>query len=459
MRTAYLECQTGISGDMTLAALIDAGVDAAQIQAGIDSLQLEGVKLNVEKVIKGGFAATAVKVTHPPQHAHRHLSDIQEILNRSEQITVAQKGIAWSIFRQIAQAEAKVHGSTLEQVHFHEVGAIDSIVDIIGAAIGFDLLQVDQIVCSPIPTGYGVVQIDHGLCPVPTPGTAEILRGIPLQDVPIEAELTTPTGAAIVRSLVDRFGRLPAMSIEAIGYGAGTRTFPNRANLLRLFVGNVAITPDSEMVTLLETNLDDVSAEVIGYTRTQLEKAGALEVYTTSIQMKKGRPGVLLSLLCRPEQAEKLKAILFAETGTLGIRCVQIERAVYPRKSTVVETVYGDVSGKLSPRPGLPAWFQPEFSECARLAGEHQVSLREVYRAAQSAAEAITAEQIDFRSSSHDHDHHDCSLHDHSHDHDHRHDHEHHEHHGHSHDHSHSHDHDHRHDHDHHGGHDHHHHD
>ncbi|HBN78199.1 MAG TPA: TIGR00299 family protein, partial [Planctomycetaceae bacterium] len=192
MRTAYLECQMGISGDMTLGALIDAGVDADEIRAGIDSLKLDGVELHVEKVIKGGFAATAVTVKHPEQHAHRHLSDIHEILNRSEVITPSQKELALKIFEAIATAEACVHGSSINKVHFHEVGAIDSIVDIIGAAIGFDLLKVDQVHCSPIPTGYGLINIDHGICPVPAPGTAEILKGIPLQDVPVEAELTTP---------------------------------------------------------------------------------------------------------------------------------------------------------------------------------------------------------------------------------------------------------------------------
>ncbi|MFP6765955.1 MAG: LarC family nickel insertion protein, partial [Planctomycetaceae bacterium] len=205
MRTAYLDCSTGIAGDMALAALIDAGVDADAIRAGIDSLGLDGVELCVSRVVKGGFHATHVNVSHPEQHAHRRLADIENILDQSSLITDSQKAIAGKIFLAVAGAEARVHGSTVDKVHFHEVGAIDSIVDIIGTAIGFDLLDVDQIISSPIPTGHGTVRIDHGICPVPAPGTAELLLGIPLVDVPIEAELTTPTGAAIVRSLVDQF--------------------------------------------------------------------------------------------------------------------------------------------------------------------------------------------------------------------------------------------------------------
>lgn len=411
MKIAYLECSTGISGDMTLGALIDAGVSLPEIEAGIDSLKLEGVSLQVEKVMKGGFAATAVTVKHPPQHAHRHLSDIREILSRSDKLTDAQHAIAWQIFQAIAQAEATVHGSTLEKVHFHEVGAIDSIVDIVAAAIGFDLLGVDQIHCSPIPTGHGLIHIDHGICPVPAPGTAELLKGIPLQDVPVEAELTTPTGAAIVKTMVDCFGQLPAMQIEQIGYGAGTKTFPDRANLLRLFVGTATLQPDREIVSLLETNLDDTTAEVIGYTREQLERAGALDVYTTSIQMKKGRPGTQLSVLCKPVDLEALRAILFEQTGTLGIRSTNIERSTQAREIVSVKTTWGNVSGKQSQPVGRKPWFQPEFEDCASIAREQQIPVREVYRAAQAAyahqrgkQKTTSTDKLDFANHDHDHD-------------------------------------------------------
>ncbi len=259
MRIAYFDCSTGISGDMTLAALMDAGVDPKAIKAGIDSMGLEGVEILIETVIKGGFRALHVRVEHPEQHAHRHLSDVHELIDRGDAITPPQKDLAKQIFAAVAKAEAKVHGMSVDEVHFHEVGAIDSIVDIVGAAIGFDLLAADQIVCSPLPPGRGQVKIDHGICTVPTPGTAELLKGIPLVDIPVEAELTTPTGAAIVTTLVDRFGPLPEMTIERIGYGAGTRDFPSRANLLRLFVGTATVSGETDQVALLETNLDDVS--------------------------------------------------------------------------------------------------------------------------------------------------------------------------------------------------------
>ncbi|MCA9068447.1 MAG: nickel pincer cofactor biosynthesis protein LarC [Planctomycetaceae bacterium] len=429
MRIAYLDCSTGISGDMTLAALIDAGVDAEVIRTGIASLGLEGVELKTETVIKGGFRAVYVRVEHPEQHAHRHLSDIHALIDKADAITSAQKELAKQIFGAVAAAEAKVHGMSIESVHFHEVGAIDSIVDIIGAAIGFDLLGADQIVCSALPTGRGQVRIDHGICTVPTPGTAELLKGIPLVDIPVEAELTTPTGAAIVTTLVDRFGALPEMTIESIGYGAGTRDFPSRANLLRLFVGTAVASGESDQITLLETNLDDVSGEIIGYTRQKLFDAGALDVFTVSIQMKKDRPGVLLSVLCRPQDTETLEAILFEETGTFGIRRHMVERSKRARQEHTVETPWGSVRGKLGWRHGEVAIFTPEFEDCAKLAAEHSLPLRQIYRAAETAfdTQAINEQTIEIQTTDHHHHDHSHDHHDHDHSHDHHHDHDHHD--------------------------------
>lgn len=426
MRIAYLDCSTGISGDMTLAALIDVGVDAEVIRAGIASLGLEGVELLTETVIKGGFRSVYVRVEHPEQHAHRHLSDIHALIDKANAITPAQKELAKRIFGAVAAAEAKVHGMSIESVHFHEVGAIDSIVDIIGAAIGFDLLGADQIVCSALPTGRGQVRIDHGICTVPTPGTAELLKGIPLVDIPVEAELTTPTGAAIVTTLVDRFGSLPEMTIETIGYGAGTRDFPNRANLLRLFVGTAVTSAESDRITLLETNLDDVSGEIIGYARQKLFEAGALDVFTVSIQMKKDRPGVLLSVLCRPQDANELEAILFEETATFGIRRHTVERSKRARQEHTVETPWGNVRGKLGWRHGEVAIFTPEFEDCAKLAADHSLPLRQVYRTAETAFDAKTVASDATKKQGTYHHNHDHS-HDHHHDHDHSHDHDHHE--------------------------------
>jgi len=375
--------------------------------------------------MKGDFRAKHIRIDHPEQHAHRHLGDIVELIDGAAAISEPQRSLAKKIFHDVAAAEAKVHGATVEQVHFHEVGAIDSIVDIVGAAIGFDLLGADTIVCSPLPTGRGQIRIAHGICTVPAPGTAELLKGIPLIDVPIEAELTTPTGAAIVANVVDHFGALPQMQIEEVGYGAGTKDFPQRANLLRIFVGTATASPDIDFVTLLETNLDDVSGEVIGYTRQKLFEAGALDVYAVPIQMKKERPGSLLSVICRPADREQMETILFDETGTFGIRHHVLQRSKRSRDVHTVETVWGPVQGKIGWRHGEAAIFTPEFEACARVAEKHGVPLREVYRAAEAAYHPPSIEDDSAGPHGHEHDH------------------------GHSHDHSHDHDHDHSHDHDH----------
>lgn len=417
MRIAYLDCSTGIAGDMTLAALIDAGADDGVIRAGIESLGLKGVQLKTETVVKGGFRSTYVKIEHPEQHAHRHLSDIHKILDRAEAITDSQKSLAREIFLAVAQAEARVHGSTVDKVHFHEVGAIDSIVDIVGVAMGFDLLGIDQVYCSYVPTGSGKVRIDHGVCPVPTPGTAELLKGIPLADVPIEAELTTPTGAAIVKTLVDHFSKsLPAMTVEQVGYGAGTMDFPSRANILRLFVGTAIASADFDQVYLLETNLDDISGEVIGYTKQKLLDEGALDVFSMAIQMKKERPGVILSAICRPDQLETMETIIFHETATFGIRRQLIERSKRLRESITIDSDWGPIEGKLGWRDGEPAVFTPEFKSCSKVAKEQGMPLREVYRTIEAWYQKAEMDEDDGEVYGHDLQ--GGHSHDHNHDHD-----------------------------------------
>lgn len=407
---------------MTLGALIDAGVDAAIIRAAVDSLGLEGVKLVTQTVMKQGFRATSVRVEHPEQHAHRHLADIHAIIDQAAGLTPRQRDLARRIFGAVAEAEARVHGTSVDHIHFHEVGAIDSIVDIIGAAVGFDVLGADQIVASRVPTGRGQVRIDHGICTVPTPGTAELLKGIPLVDVPIDAELTTPTGAAILKTVVDRFGPLPEMSIQSIGYGAGTKDFPERANMLRLFVGTAAPRPETDYVTLLETNVDDVTAEVIGYAKRRLMEAGALDVFSTPIQMKKDRPGTLVSVLASMGDVEKLESILFDETGTFGVRRTVVERSKRSRREHTVQTAWGPVRGKLGWRQGEECVFTPEFDDCARLASEQHVALREIYRAAESAFQPSVVPAAPHEPHTHRHDH---GSHPHDHSHDHGHDHNH----------------------------------
>ncbi len=387
MRIAYFDCFSGISGDMTLGALIHAGVDAAAINEAVASLGLPA-ELKVARIRKGGFDATQVTVEAPHEHVHRHLHHITKLVDASR-LTERQKGLAHKIFRRLAEAEAAVHGSTIEKVHFHEVGAIDSIVDIVGAAVAIDLLGVDRIVSSAVPTGRGTVRAAHGLMPVPAPGTAELLKGVPLAASTIEAELTTPTGAAILTSIAAEFGPLPEMRIEAIGLGAGTRDLAEQPNVLRVFVGTtVDAAADTDRVWVLETNLDDLPGEMIGYCVEQLLAAGALDVFTTPIGMKKNRPGVLLSVLCSESSIGQMEEIMFRETATFGIRRYATTRSKLERRSHEVATPFGPVAGKLGWRSGRPPIFAPEYESCRRVAAERGVPLRDVYAAAVRAFDA-----------------------------------------------------------------------
>jgi hypothetical protein len=383
MKVAHFDCFSGISGDMTLAALVDAGVDAAAIQGGLASLGLP-IRVEFDRVRKGGFAATQVRIEAPDEHKHRHLPQIEDILLRGS-LTDRQRDLALRIFRRLAEAEAAVHGLPLERVHFHEVGALDSIADIAGAAIGLDLLGVDRFTSRPVPTGGGMVKCAHGLMPVPAPGTAELLKGVPLAPSSIQAELTTPTGAAILTTVVQEWVDQPAMTVERIGHGAGRRDFPEQPNLLRLLVGTAAAAMATDRVWMLETNLDDLPAEVIGYCYELLLAAGAVDVYTTPIFMKKNRPGVLLSVLAPEGALPALEEILFRETTTFGVRRYPVARHKLQRRPCTVTTPWGPVEGKLGWQEGRPPVFSPEYEACARVARQHGVALREVYLQAQRA--------------------------------------------------------------------------
>jgi uncharacterized protein (TIGR00299 family) protein len=390
MKFAYFDCASGISGDMTLGALVDCGVDLAAIQAGVDSLGFTPITFSSVEVKRKGFRGTKVSIDHPQEQAHRHLHHIVEKIDASAVLTQAQKDLARRIFTCIGEAEARVHGSTLRKVHFHEVGAVDSIADVVGAAIGLSLLDVDRIVCSPVPTGTGFIEIEHGRVSVPAPAVAEILKGIPLSASSVPFELTTPTGAAIVATVADEFGPLPAMKIRTIGLGAGDRDLKEQPNLLRLIVGEADEHVLSDQVWVLETNLDDISGEVIGHCTTKLLEAGALDVYTTSIQMKKNRPGVVVSVLCVPELIAKMEKILFKETGTLGIRRWPASRHKLERRAHSVQTQWGEVQGKLAVLSDGTTSFSPEFESCRKIAGEHNVPLKDVYEVAQRAYAAAT---------------------------------------------------------------------
>jgi uncharacterized protein (TIGR00299 family) protein len=385
MKIAYLDCASGISGDMTLGALVDAGADLAAIQRGIDSLGLLGCRIVSSEVKKRGFRATQIAIEHEPEHKHRHLHHITAMIDGSA-LADRQRELAKRIFQRLAKAEAKVHGSTVEKVHFHEVGAVDSIADIVGSAIGFDLLGIERVICSPVPTGHGFVEIAHGRCSIPAPATGELLRGVPLAPLDVEGELTTPTGAAIVAALADEFGPLPAMTVERIGYGAGQKDFP-QPNLLRVLIGSTTQTssPHMDTILLLETNLDNATGESIGHAADRLWEAGALDVSLTAIHMKKGRPGILVSVQSRPGDADQLEGILFSETPTLGVRRTSVMRTVLAREPHEVQTPWGAVAGKIAWLPNGGRRFAPEFDACRQIAIKAGVPLDDVMAAAQLA--------------------------------------------------------------------------
>jgi uncharacterized protein (TIGR00299 family) protein len=384
---------------MTLAALIDAGVDSGAIQQGLASLNLP-IHMEVEKVRKGGFAATSVRIEVQEEKSHRFLPEIEEIIGRSSLIE-RQRFLALKIFQRLGEAEAAVHGLPLEKVHFHEVGALDSIADIVGSAVGLDLLGAERFTSRSVPTGSGIVKAAHGSMPIPTPGTAELLKGVPLAASRIKAELTTPTGAAILTTIVRECAKpaenpwidQPVMTIERVGHGAGRRDFPEQANILRLFVGTAVETGCAgpadggtrDHVWMLETNLDDVPAEVIGYCYERLLAAGALDVFSTPIFMKKNRPAVMLSVLAPLDSLPALEDILFRETSTFGIRRYPVNRTKLERRPCTVQTPWGPVQGKLGWRDGQPPLFSPEYEDCARVARQFGVALREVYALAQKA--------------------------------------------------------------------------
>ncbi len=409
VRIGYFECFSGISGDMTLGALVDAGVDPGAITRAVESLGLP-CSLTFEDVRRGGFRARYARVEAAPEHVHRHMHHIEAIIDKSI-LTPRQKDLALKIFTRLGEAEATVHGIDLAKIHFHEVGAVDSIVDIVGAAVGLDLLGVDRFEASPVPTGRGSVVAAHGLMPLPAPGTAELLKGVPLAPSDVTMELTTPTGAAILTTVAETFGPLPAMTIETIGLGAGTKDLKGQANILRLFVGRLALPADGDRVWVLETNLDDLPGEVVGYTTTQLLGAGALDAFVTPILMKKNRPGVMISVLCDEPKIAEMEEILFRETTTLGIRRYPVSRHKLRRQATEVSTRFGAVKGKLGWIEGRPPTFSPEHDDCVRVAQAHNVSLREVHEAAhagyreQNPAVPSPGPKVETQEHEHHHDH------------------------------------------------------
>lgn len=456
MRIAYLDCFSGMSGDMFLGALIDAGVSSELLEKTVAALDV-GARLEISKVNRGGIAATKVDVlvhgakdllrdefrageehpraadphghqhtqagghTHrkahmqrdagdpvasrtgasaPHGHSHNHslgrgLKEIKTIIHQAT-LTDRARRTAVSIFEVLGAAEAGIHGVDIESIQFHEVGAADAIVDIVGAAVGIDALGVDEMVCSPLNVGGGMVECAHGVFPVPAPATVELLRGVPVYSSGIQTELLTPTGAAIVKTLASRFGAFPGMKMEKTGHGAGGRDFPDWPNLVRLTVGEawtaecssqepagrVSMPATSEAITVIEANLDDLNPQVFGYVMARLLEAGALDAFGMPVQMKKNRPGMLLSVLCRPQDADQLTRLIFTETTTLGVRRRNEQRQTLGRTWVTVRTPWGEVRMKVASLNGAVTNYVPEYEDCRRIAAERRVPLKKVMQEA-----------------------------------------------------------------------------
>ncbi|OIP89872.1 MAG: TIGR00299 family protein [Syntrophobacterales bacterium CG03_land_8_20_14_0_80_58_14] len=383
MKIAYFDCFAGISGDMTLGALIGAGADPVRLRDGLAGLGVGGYRIEVGRKIKGVIETTDVRVVldEPPLPRQRRLKEIRETI-RSANLSDRVKQTAERIFNRLAEAEGRVHGRSPEEVHFHEVGAVDAIVDIVGAAICLEMIGWPKVVASPMPTFHGYITGAHGTFPLPAPATAELLRGVPWRKLDIEGELVTPTGAAIIAEIASGFGEMPAMTVETIGYGAGKSNF-GIPNVLRIMVGEESPSvPAARSVTVIETNIDDLNPQFYETAMERLFAAGALDVFLTPIQMKKNRPGTLLSVICDPVGAESLAAVVLAETSTLGVRMSRWERVCLDRRWEEVVTGFGTIRIKIGERDGKTITASPEYEDCKQAAAEHDVAIRQVYESA-----------------------------------------------------------------------------
>jgi len=412
-RTLYLDCFAGASGDMLVGAMLDCGLDFELLRSELLKLGVEGYELSLRRVDRSGISAAKFDVhltgefhSHGHHHNHEHshgehshgehshghnhkshhrsLSEIKRIISSSN-FSELVKGRAQAIFQRIGEAEAKIHNVPIETVHFHEVGAIDSIVDVVGSCVAFDALEIGRIISSPLHVGSGTFQCAHGTYPVPGPATAELLKGVPIYSKDVEGELVTPTGAAIISSLAESYGPMPMMKIDKVGYGAGTRDYQKFPNALRAIIGEMEedadLTPAT--VTVIEANIDDLNAQVFGYLMEKALAAGALDIFYTPAQMKKNRPGVLLTLLCDPPDRERMCDLIFRETTTLGVRYRNERREILTREFVTVETEYGPIRVKVSrARDGRVMNASPEFEDCRIAAEKSGVGLRDAQTAA-----------------------------------------------------------------------------
>jgi pyridinium-3,5-bisthiocarboxylic acid mononucleotide nickel chelatase len=391
MRKAYLDCSSGISGDMFLAVLIDGGVSVDSLFAELKKIHLGFYEFKRTRAMRGGLVGTRVDIRVPGDQPHRRLADIQGLL---EQASLPERatGRAIQVFSHLAAVEGSLHNLPPEEIHFHEVGAVDAIIDIVGTCVGLDLLGISDLACSPLNVGGGRVEAAHGTLPMPAPATAELLKDVPVYSSGVVGELVTPTGAALVTTLASGFGPLPAMKVARIGYDAGAKDFKGHPNIARIFIGEgvEAVAeqpgpPGDEIVSIIEANVDDMSPQLYGYFLEQALAAGALDVTCSSAQMKKNRPGLTISVLCEPEKTDGLSQLLFEQTTTIGVRIHEARRKVLEREQVLVETPFGLVNVKVARREGKVLNVAPEFEDCHRLAVEKAVPLKQVMAAAEAA--------------------------------------------------------------------------
>ncbi len=380
MKTAYIDCFSGISGDMFLGALIDAGLPLDELRRALGSLPLDHYSLEAKKEIRNGLTGTRfiVHQGHGDHHSHRGLKEIREIIQGGA-LSSSVRQRALRIFEAIAVEEGKIHGCPPEEIHFHEIGAIDSIIDIAGAAFGMEFMGIERLHCSSLPLGTGFIESGHGRIPLPAPATVALLKGAPVYNSGLECEMVTPTGAAIVKEFSASFGPMPPMTIEAVGYGAGTRLLTDRPNLLRILIGKGEAQNRTETVVVMDANLDDTSPEWLGFMMDRLFEAGALDVVFAPIHMKKNRPGVQIQVIGRPQQRDELLDIIFAESTTLGIRYSCSERKVLERARAEIDSPWGRMEVKKVTGPDGSTLFYPEYEVCRRIAREQGLPIREVY--------------------------------------------------------------------------------
>jgi hypothetical protein len=379
MKIAYVDCFSGVSGDMLLGALLHAGVPAHLVTQDLKRLKLGRYRLamtSAQKMHLTGCRITITTAVH--QHAHRTFSDIRRLIHEST-LSPGVKDLSVTVFRKLAAAEANIHRTKPSRVHFHEVGAVDSIIDIVGTAIAVEYLGLDRIYASPLPLAAGLIESQHGVIPLPAPASLALLRGVPVYGTPLKDELVTPTGAALITALAGSFGPMPPMRIHRIGYGVGSRDLPDRPNMLRIIIGEREADGHADQVLVMEANIDNMNPELYDYLMERLFAGGALDVAFAPLQMKKNRPGVLLKVICPPEKKESLTATVFQESTTSGIRYYQAERVKLPRLMKRIQTPYGRLEVKIVSYPDGSIGAAPEYEQCKRIARMHRIPLKQVY--------------------------------------------------------------------------------